>query len=108
MKRAKSKTKTLKCLLGRVYRDALRKGKELGLNLIGQPLFKLIDSILYQDRTSSNKIYSFHEPHVHCIAKGKAHKKYEFGCKVSVTVTHKEGFALEVCALEGNPYMGIL
>lgn len=106
MKRAKSKTKKLKGLLGRVYRDALRKGKELGLNLIGQPLFKLMDAILYQDRTNSNKIYSVHEPHVCCIAKGKAHKKYEFGCKVSITVTHKEGFALEVSALEGNPYDG--
>ena len=106
MKRAKSKTKQLKGLLGRVYRDALRKGKDLGVNLINQPIFTLIDSILYQDRTSAKKIYSFHEPHVCCISKGKAHKKYEFGCKVSVTVTHKDGLALEVSALEGNPYDG--
>jgi hypothetical protein len=42
MKRAKSKTKQLKALLGRVYRDALRKGKALGLNLINQPIFTLI------------------------------------------------------------------
>lgn len=106
MKRAKSKTKQLKGLLGRVYRDALRKSRELGLNLMSQPIFTLIDSILYQDKTSANKIYSFHEPHVCCISKGKAHKKYEFGCKVSVTVTHKDGLALEVSALEGNPYDG--
>lgn len=106
MKRARSKTKKLKGLLGRVYRDALRKGRELGLNLLNQPIFSLVDSILYQEPTSSNKIYSFHEPHVCCISKGKAHKKYEFGCKVSVTVTHKEGLALEVYALEGNPYDG--
>lgn len=107
MKRAKRKTKQLKGLLGRVYRDALRKGRELfGINLQDLPLFKLIDSILYQDRTSANKVYSFHEPHVCCISKGKAHKKYEFGCKVSVTVTHKEGLALDVSALEGNPYDG--
>lgn len=106
MKRAKSKTKQLKGLLGRVYRDALRKGRANGVNLINQPLFTVIDSIFYQDRTSANKIYSFHEPHVCCISKGKAHKKYEFGCKVSVTVTHKEGLALEVSALAGNPYDG--
>lgn len=106
MKRAKAKTKQLKGILGRVYRDALRKGRELGLNLIKQPIFSLIHSILYQEKTNTNKIYSFHEPHVCCISKGKAHKKYEFGCKVSVTVTHKEGLALEVSALEGNPYDG--
>lgn len=106
MKRAKKRTKQLKGYLGRVYRDALRKGRENGVNLNNLPLFKLIDTILYQDRTSANKVYSFHEPHVCCISKGKAHKKYEFGCKVSVTVTHKEGFALDVSALEGNPYDG--
>jgi IS5 family transposase len=106
MNRAKQKTKRLKVYLGRVYRDAHRKARQLGMNLNKLSLFNLVDSILYQDRTSSNKIYSFHEPHVCCIAKGKAHKKYEFGCKVSVTVTHKEGLALDVSALEGNPYDG--
>lgn len=107
MKRAKRKTKELKCYLGRVYRDALRKAKAIfGVSVRNLPIFNLVDAILFQDRTQSNKIYSFHEPHVCCIAKGKAHKKYEFGCKVSVTVTHKEGLALDVSALEGNPYDG--
>jgi IS5 family transposase len=107
MKRAKRKTKELKCYLGRVYRDALRKAKALfGISVRDLSLFTLVDAILFQDRAQANKIYSFHEPHVCCIAKGKAHKKYEFGCKVSVTVTHKEGLALDVSALEGNPYDG--
>ena len=106
MKRAKKKVKQLKVYLGRVYRDALRKGRKLETQFKNLPLFSLIDQILYQDRTSTNKIYSFHEPQVCCISKGKAHKKYEFGCKVSITVTHKEGFALDVSALEGNPYDG--
>ena len=39
---------------------------------------------LSQKRTSPNKIYSIHEPQVLCISKGKEHKKYEFGNKVSV------------------------
>jgi len=107
MKRAKRKTKELKCYLGRVYRDAIRKAKAIfGISVRDLPLFNLVDAILFQDRSQSNKVYSFHEPHVCCIAKEKAHKKYEFGCKVSVTVTHKEGLALDVSALEGNPYDG--
>lgn len=107
MKRAKRKIKELKCYLGRVYRDALRKAKAIfGISVRDLPLFNLVDAVLYQNRQSANKIYSFHEPHVCCIAKGKAHKKYEFGSKVSVTVTHKEGLALDVSALEGNPYDG--
>ena len=28
------------------------------------------------------KLYSVHAPEVECIAKGKVHKKYEFGVKV--------------------------
>ena len=31
-----------------------------------------------------SKIYSIHEPEVLCISKGKEHKKYEFGNKVSI------------------------
>ena len=31
-----------------------------------------------------HKIYSLHEPDVLCISKGKEHKKYEFGNKVSI------------------------
>jgi IS5 family transposase len=84
----------------------LRKLHLFGIKKIDMPIFSLIDQILYQDRTSSNKIYSFHKPHVQCISKGKAHKKYEFGCKVSLVITHKEGLALDVSALEGNPYDG--
>ena len=41
-----------------------------------------------------------------CIAKGKAHKKYEFGCKVSIVITHKEGLVLSSQACHGNPYDG--
>jgi IS5 family transposase len=41
-----------------------------------------------------------------CIAKGKAHTPYEFGCKVALAVTNREGFALAAKALPGNPYDG--
>jgi IS5 family transposase len=37
---------------------------------------------LTQERNSKNKIFSLHEPQRACIAKGKAHKAYEFGTKV--------------------------
>jgi IS5 family transposase len=56
------------------------------------------------------KIYSLHAPEVECIGKGKAHKPYEFGVKVSVatTVKHSAGgqFVAHVAALPGNPYDG--
>jgi transposase, IS5 family len=52
------------------------------------------------------KLYSLHAPEVECIAKGKAHKKYEFGCKVSVATTSKDNFVVGSQALHGNPYDG--
>lgn len=38
-----------------------------------------------------NKPYALHAPEVECIGKGKARKPYEFGAKVGVAVTHKQG-----------------
>ena len=56
------------------------------------------------------KVYSLHAPEVECIGKGKAHKPYEFGVKVSVatTVAPSRGgqFVLAAKALPGNPYDG--
>ena len=37
-----------------------------------------------KDVIAEKKIYSIHEPEVQCISKGKEHKKYEFGNKVSI------------------------
>jgi hypothetical protein len=56
------------------------------------------------------KVYSLHAPEVECIGKGKAHRPYEFGVKVSVATTldHAKGgqFVAHVKALPGNPYDG--
>ena len=60
----------------------------------------------YGDRTVKPRLYSLHEPDVVCIAKGKARTRYEFGSKVSVMTTAKEGFVLDCQALAGNPYDG--
>lgn len=40
-----------------------------------------------QQRQRGPKIYSLHAPEVECIGKGKAHRPYEFGVKVSVATT---------------------
>ena len=47
--------------------------------------------------------YSLHEPAVDCISKGKAHKRYEFGTKVSVATTTEGSFVVGMRALPGNP-----
>lgn len=56
-----------------------------------QDILTLFKKILAQTKSDSNKIYSIHEPHVQCISKGKEHKKYEFGSKVSIITTKTTG-----------------
>ena len=61
--------------------------------------------MLSQQR-NDKKIYSLHEPHVCCIAKGKDHKPYEYGSKVSIVSTEKSGVIVGVVNHEGNPHDG--
>lgn len=60
--------------------------------------------ILAQTRLTKGKIYSLHAPEVEYIAKGMAHHPYEFGVKVSLVVTHKEGFVVGIQTCPDNPY----
>src|SRR3954451_3529944 len=107
MRRMRRELKRLKPYLGRVYRDLARKvAGDKVLSRRFTPLLGLTERLLVQERTSKNKLYSLHAPEVVCIAKGKAHRRYEFGSKVSLAVTNREGFVLASKALEGNPYDG--
>ena len=107
MRRMRRELKRLKTYLGRVYRDVARKIAGDGeLSIRFAPLLGLTERLLTQERTSQNKLYSLHAPEVVCIAKGKAHRPYEFGSKVALAVTNREGFALAAKSLEGNPYDG--
>ena len=73
-----------------------------GAGQFSEPL-ALAQRILSQRRQDKDKIYSIHAPEVECISKGKAHKKYEFGCKVSVAATSRECFIVGMKAYHGNP-----
>jgi IS5 family transposase len=104
LKRANRETRRLKTFLGRVIRDIERKVPCPSIELGN--LLNICKRIFEQQRTDKNKIYSVHEPHVECISKGKAHKRYEFGNKVSVAVTSRGGWFVGAMALHGNPYDG--
>ena len=64
------------------------------------------ERIRTQQRTSKNKLYALHAPEVECISKGKARNPYEFGVKVSLAVTHKQGLMVGARSFPGNPYDG--
>ena len=64
--------------------------------------FERYDKILSQGRKDSHKIYSLHEPDVYCMSMSKAHKPYEFGCKVSLAVTAGSGIIVGTTSFETN------
>lgn len=106
LKRARKETKRLRIYLGRVLRNMERfigplKEKQALLLGLGRRLYE-------QQRQDKQKVYSLHAPEVECIGKGKAHKKYEFGCKVAVVTTSKAGWVVGMDAMSGNPYDGAM
>ena len=111
-KRANGKLRALRTYLGRVRRDIMRKIKgDAAKEAVFAQLLSLSHSVREQrQRQRGKKIYSLHAPEVECIGKGKAHRPYEFGVKVSVATTlhHCAGgqFVAHVKALPGNPYDG--
>lgn len=52
----------------------------------------------------SNKVYSLHESHIYVIAKGKDHKKYEYGTKASLVTTMKSNIIIGVAAHQKNEH----
>lgn len=111
MKRAKKAEKKLKTYLGRIIRDIERKIE--GNALLKEKFFASLHKatrVLNQMKESKDKIYSWHAPEVECIAKGKADKPYEFGCKVSLITNVNPApaghFVLHTAALHGRPFDG--
>ena len=96
--KARKADKKVKTIAGRLVRELERK---LPPSLY-QSTLALFKEVLAQKKTDSNKIYSLHEPHVQCISKGKEHKKYEFGSKVSITTTKNTGVIIGAINIEKN------
>ena len=64
----------------------------------------LFKKVLNQKRGDKNKIYSLHEEDVACIAKGKVHKKFEFGSKVSFGILPGSNIIVAIKTFFGNPH----
>lgn len=62
--------------------------------------------MLTQKPKDNNKLYSIHALEVECVSKVKARHTYEFGVKVSVATTHREGLVVGMRSMPGNPYDG--
>ena len=71
----------MRTIAGRLVRELLR---ELPADSGYRPHLELCTKFVNGELIDGHKIYSLHEPDVLCISKGKEHKKYEFGNKVSI------------------------
>ena len=111
-KRANRQLRKLKTFLGRTIRDVERKIKgDAALEAAFlRPLWLGRRVMTQKKRDPFPKVYALHAPEVECIGKGKAHKPYEFGVKVSVATTLKRSkggqFAIHAQSLPGRPYDG--
>lgn len=100
-KKANAAKRKLKTIAGRLVRELERKLPSDSVKRMDLEVFK---KVLSQTQKSKNKIYSLHELEVYCIAKGKAHKKYEYGCKASVVLTQKTGIIVGAMTFQTNIY----
>jgi len=90
---ARKANKKIKIIAGRLVRELARK-LPLGHLGIYLPDLKLYQRVLSQKRDDRDKVYSLHEPDVKCYAKGKEHKKFEFGSKASILVDQSTGIIM--------------
>ncbi|ARE42400.1 Mobile element protein (plasmid) [Rhodovulum sp. P5] len=108
-KRMRKGLRRLKGYTGRVMRDLQRQLDAVTDTALRERIegeIALADRLLRQKPKDKGKLYALHEPEVDCISKGKARVRYEFGTKVSVATTHREGFVVGMRAMPGNPYDG--
>jgi IS5 family transposase len=99
--KAKKADKKVKTIAGRMVRELDRKLPPIHIFRFNLQLFT---KVLAQQKADSNKIYSLHEPHTQCISKGKEHKKYEFGSKVSIMTTKTTGVIIGALNIEKNTH----
>ena len=122
-KRLRKTVKRQRTILGVVMREVQRKldADRAAVAAGGAPAHEpgspkaLADVVMWleraerirtQQRNSKNKLYALHAPEVECLSKGKARNPYEFGVKVSLAVTHKQGLMVGARSFPGNPYDG--
>jgi len=103
-RRMRRQLRKLRTYVGRLIRDIRRKASQMDDDLVA--ILAKAKRLRNQQPQDSNKLYSWHEPEVKCISKGKAHKRYEFGQKVGLATTNRSNWVVGALLLKGNPYDG--
>lgn len=88
----------------KIYLDLIKRINPIPIKYMEE--LDVLYRVLTQKRDDTNKVYSFHEQEVLCIAKGKEHKSCEFGNKSSFAYTRASGIIVGAMAIEENIYDG--
>jgi IS5 family transposase len=104
-KKARAAARRIKVIAGKIFRDLVSK-MDNEQKSRHEKIFNVFYKVMSQTKDSNNKVYSIHQPHVKCIAKGKDSKKYEFGNKSSIVKTRKSGIIVGAMAFAENLYDG--
>ncbi len=94
--------KRLRTIAGILIRELRRTLPKHSLFEHYQKDFLFYERVLKQQLKDKNKIYSLHDPAVYCIGKGKDHKQYEYGNKVSIACTAKTNIIVGIVSHESN------
>lgn len=106
-KQAKKSKAKLKTIAMRLVRELIRNFNKDQQEKYSEKM-ALFTKVVNQQRNDKDKIYSLHKPFTRCIAKGKAHKQYEFGNKVGLITTANKGKKIitAITAFLDTPYDG--
>ena len=99
---AKKALKRLRTIAGTLIREHRRRLPKYYLFDGYQKDFLFYERVLKQQPKDKNKVYSLHEPDTYCMGKGKDHKPYEYGNKVSVAATAKSNIIVGVVSHDRN------
>ena len=107
VKQAGKAKKRLKTIANKMLRELEIKMTEKQKTFYHADI-ELYKQVVHQQKHDTDKIYSIHKPFTKCIAKGKAHKPYEFGNKVGLITGGKKGskIILAIQAFVSNVFDG--
>lgn len=103
-RRMRRELRRLRTWVGRLIRDITRKMAAPDPQLAR--VLERAERIRGQQPQDSHKLYSWHEPEVQCISKGKARQRYEFGQKVALATTNRSNWIVAARLMPDNPYDG--
>jgi transposase, IS5 family len=100
--KAKKALKRLRTIAHALIRELRRNLPQVDLFERHEKDFVFYERVLGQQQQDKGKIYSLHEPDAYCIGKGKDHKQYEYGNKVSIAATAKSNIIVGVASHDHN------